>query len=198
MLSIYLFCLILGGGFLAVSLFGDAFDTDIGDVDLDIDADIDLDGHVDAGGLFKLFSIRSIIYAVFGLGAVGTSLHLIRGGEQPIDTAIYAGIGAFLSGLLISVLFGFVRRSEAGARVSDEAFTGLIGDVSIPIRLETGGLITVTQGERTVRLPAKVHSSGDGPSPEDWTKVLVIEMDAGVALVAPAGPGLLTGPDAQD
>jgi hypothetical protein len=198
MLPTYLFCLILGGGFLAVSLFGDAFDTDIGDVDADIGGDIDLDGHADAGGLFRLFSIRSIIYAVFGFGAVGTSLHLLRGGEQPVDTAVYSAIGAFLSGLLISVLFGFVKRSETGARVSDKAFTGLIGDVSIPIRLETGGLITVTQAERTVKLPAKVHPSVDGPSPEDWTQVMVIEMDAGVALVAPAGPELLSDPDPQD
>ena len=200
MLSLYAFCLVLGGGFLAVSLFGDAFDTDFGDVDTDLDADLasDLGGDLetDAGGWARILSIRSLIYAVFGFGAVGTGLHIIWGGEQPGVTAAFAGIGGVASGALISVLFSFVKRTESGDRPSEDRYSGLLGVVSLPITDEGGGQIVVTQSDRTFRLPARIHSSvSDRSGSSEWSEVMVIAMEKGVAFVAPAGPELLEAPD---
>ena len=48
MVTLYVFCLVLGGGFLGVSLLGDLFGGgDVGDVAIDGDVSLDFDGHVD-------------------------------------------------------------------------------------------------------------------------------------------------------
>ncbi len=201
MLPLYVFALILGGGFLVVSLFGDALDADVDDVHVDVDGlhvdgDVHTGVHGDAGGWAKLFSIRSAVYALFGFGAVGTLLHLLRGGAAGGNTAIFAAAGGVLSGALISALFNFVKRGESGARLSEESFRGLVGTVSLPLASGSAGQILVTQGVRTHRLPARVHpAAGDARSPESWTQVVVVEMERGVAMVAPADPELLAGPD---
>ena len=212
MLPLYVFALVLGGGFLGVSLFGDALEADVDGVDVDLDGlHVDVDGlHVEGdlhggghagagGGWSQLLSIRSIIYSLFGFGAVGTILHLLRAGEQAGNTAIFAATGAVLSGALISALFGFVRGSESGERLTEAAYRGLVGTVSLPINELGGGQITVIQGVRSLRLPARVHPAASGDSsPDSWSRVVVVEMDKGVALVAPADPELLSGPDDEE
>ncbi len=203
MLPLYVFALILGGGFLIVSLFGDALDADV-DADADLDGlefDTDASAHVagSSGGWSKLFSIRSLVYALFGFGAVGTILHVLRGGDLAVNTALFAGAGAVLSGALISVLFGFVKGSESGERLSEEAFRGLLGRVSLPLGQGSAGQIIVTQGTRTLRLPARVHPAADDPgSAEAWKDVVVIDMEKGVAMVAPAARDLLASPESEE
>ena len=204
MLPLYVFALVLGGGFLLVSLFGDALGADVdgADADLDglhVDGDVHTEVHGDAGGWSKLFSIRSVIYALFGFGVVGTLLHLLRGGDQTVNTALFAATGGILSGALISALFGLVKHGESGARTSEDAFAGLLGAVTLPLGVEQAGQITVTQGVRTHRLPARVHPAADlRIPPDDWARVVVIEMDKGVALVAPADPELLRGAEEEE
>ena len=81
MLAAYIFCLVVGGGFLLLSLFGDFLEADA-DVDLDGDADLAIG---DAGDVAKLFSLRAIVYALFGFGASGTLLHLVWEGTSRTD-----------------------------------------------------------------------------------------------------------------
>ena len=205
MLPLYLFALILGGGFLLVSLFGDALGTDVDGAHADLDGlDLDMDAlHADvdvhtefdggAGGWSKLLSLRGAIYGLFGFGGVGTLLHVLRGGAQAGGTAAFAVVGGLLSGALITVLFNLVRESESGDRISEDAFRGLLGELTLPLKDGVGGQIVLTQGVRRIRLPARAHPAAEGVSPESWSRVMVVDMEKGVALVAPADPELLGG-----
>lgn len=208
MIALYIFSLVLGGGFLGLSLFGDLFGGH-GDVDfgghvagLDTDMHTELDAQLDAGhsldatgdvehaGLShaaaKIFSIRTITYSLFGFGAVGTGLTLVRAGDAPGTTALLAVGTGLASGTLINALFSWVRRGDSGALREEEGFAGRLGRVTLPIE-GSGGKIVVEVAGREVELVARPHASAAGSDDASrWRRVLVVEMVRGVALVAPA------------
>jgi hypothetical protein len=236
MVSLYVFSLILGGGFLAMSVFGDLFgghgdvdldgdlggfdghleldaggiDLDTGGLDLDaggLDLDaggLDLDaGHLDvnaahaeldadAGSLAgKIFSIRTLFYSLFGFGSVGTLLTFVWSGN-PLLTAAFAVFSGISSGAVINAAFGYVKRSESGMLQTEASYSGLSGRVTLPIRSGIAGRIVVERGGKRVELRALPHSSGRG-DPSTWTSVLVVEMEKGVAQVAPIDEEMLLG-----
>ena len=162
MLAAYIFCLVVGGGFLLLSLFGDFLEADA-----DIDADADL-GIGDAGDVAKLFSLRAIVYALFGFGAAGSLLHLVWGGARPGLTALVAGITGLATGALIGAAFGFLKRSSAGALLGEQSFVGLTGG---GVARDHGGESGFDPG--AARRPAPRHprptgrelSSGRGADP---------------------------------
>ena len=193
MLTAYIFCLAVGGGLLAVSLFGDFLDSD---VDVDLDADVDVDGElgdVAAGtGIAQVFSVRALINAMFGFGAAGTLLHLVWGGGQPMLTAAIAGGTGLASGALISTVFGYLKRTESGVLKGEESFVGLTGEVSLGIGPDSHGTVTVRRGDRRVRLRARpADASGAAAAIGPGQAVVVVEMKDGVAAVTPVGPRLL-------
>jgi hypothetical protein len=248
MVSLYVFSLILGGGFLAMSVLGDLLgghadvdgdlggfdghlDLDAGGIDLDaggIDLDaggIDLDAggldldagglDLDAGGLdmdaghldvdaahaeldadaghfaAKIFSIRTLFYSLFGFGSVGTLLTYLWSG-QPLLTAAFAVVAGLSSGAVINAAFGYVRRSESGLLQAEGSYRGLTGRVLLPIRTGVPGRIIVERGGRRVELRAVPHPSAKG-DPLTWESVFVVDMDMGVAQVAPVEEDLLLG-----
>ena len=214
MIALYVFSLVLGGGFLGLSLLGDLFgghgdidvsgdlagmDADIGGLDADLDADLDvhLDGAhaADVGGdgahggashaAAKIFSIRTITYSLFGFGAVGTLLTTQSAGIAPSTTAALSIGTGLVSGALINGLFAWVRRGESGALPSEDKYAGHFGRVTLPIE-ESGGRVIVEIAGREVELKALPHASTSGSDDtSQWRRVLVVEMDRGVALVAP-------------
>jgi len=231
MVAFYVFSLVLGGGFLGLSLLGDIFGGH-GDVDLSTDvsveADVDFDAHfetdaghfdADAGHLdtdvghadlgsghldvahggnvhatqiaSKIFSIRTIIYSLFGFGAVGTLLTFVFTTASPVTTAAFAVAGGLLSGGLINTAFGWVKRSESGELAREASFSGHSGRVTLPIA-GSGGKIVVEHLGREVELRALPHPSAltDG-DPSQWKAVVVVEMKQGTALVAPVSKELL-------
>jgi hypothetical protein len=237
--ALYVFTLVLGGGFLALSVLGDLFgghgdvelDGDFGGFDgdlsldaggLDVDAggfDLDAGGlDVDAGGFdldaghvdvdaahahlqaeaghagAKIFSIRTLFYSFFGFGAVGSLLTFVLGGG-PVLTPIFAVAGGAASGALITAAFGFVRRSESGALQAEDAFVGLQGRVTLPIRPHAPGKVVVERGGRRVEIRALPHATTEEHGdPGAWTTVFVVEMEKGVARVAPVEDELLLEP----
>ncbi len=227
MAALYVFALVLGGGFLALSVFGDLFgghggidfnsdagglDTDLGldagplEVDaghLEVDgaaADMDA-GHAeigDTGGwshaASKIFSIRTITYALFGFGAVGTLRTFVWTGGSAALTVVFAVVTGLISGALINAAFAWVRRSESGALPGEATYAGLTGRVTLPI-VDAGGKVVVERGGHSVELRALPHPSARAQGdPSDWTSVFVVEMRRGVALVAPAGQEMLPEP----
>jgi len=198
MLTAYVFSLVVGGGFMALSVLGDLFGgADVGDVDvdLDVDLDVDVDMDVDSGGAgagaFKILSLRTVVYALFGFGAVGTSLTRVWGAEAALQTAVYATVGAALTGLVGSVFFGFMKRSATGDRLGDSSFVGLSGKVTLPLSAGSAGQVTVFRGDRGYRLRALAHGSVEDGDPGTWANVVVVEMDGGVARVIPVDDPLL-------
>jgi len=219
MVAFYVFSLVLGGGFLGLSLLGDILGGH-GDVDLSTDAGLDTDvtldthfetdaGHFDADAghmeadhdladgahasqvASKIFSIRTVTYALFGFGAVGTLLTYVLPATSPVTTAGFAIASGILSGTLINVAFGWVRRSESGAVGGEDAFVGHSGRVTLPITA-SGGKVVVERLGHSVELRALPHPSAqDQGDPSTWKAVVVVEMQRGVALVAPVSQELL-------
>jgi len=223
MVAFYVFSLVLGGGFLGLSLLGDLLGGH-GDVDLSTDASLDTDvtldahfetdvghfdadaghldaSHVDAGHdvsdgahasvASKIFSIRTVTYALFGFGAVGTLLTYVLPATSSLATAGFAVAGGILSGSLINAAFGWVRRSESGAVEGEDAFVGHSGRVTLPIT-GSGGKVVVERLGHSVELRALPHPSAlDQGDPSTWKAVVVVEMQRGVALVAPISQELL-------
>ncbi len=227
MVTFYVFSLVLGGGFLGLSLLGDLFgghgdvdlstdvslDTDVSfDADVQLDADVghlDLDGasgsvdlahagHADVGAhahgsavAAKIFSVRTVIYALFGFGAVGSLLTWVLPVASSLTTAGFALVGGVISGTIINTAFGWVKRSESGAVAGDDTFVGHAARVTLPVT-EAGGKIVVEMLGHTVELRALPHASAlDQGDPATWRSVVVVEMERGVALVAPAPQELL-------
>ena len=193
MLTAYVFCLAVGGGFLALSFFGDFLESDAG---LDIDADMDVDADADAlshgSGVAQLFSLRAAINALFGFGAAGTALHLLWGGGQPFLIAAIAGGTGVASGALISSVFGYLKRTESGTLRGEQSFVGLTGEVSLEVAPDGLGSVTVRRGDRRVRIRARAADTyRDGAALSSGQPVVVVEMNDGIASVAPVGPKLL-------
>ena len=250
MVSLYVFSLILGGGFLAMSVLGDLLgghgdvdmdgdlggfdghleldaggvDLDVGGLDVDVGGlDVDVGGldldtgglELDSGGLdmdaghmevdavhaeldadaghlaSKIFSIRTLFYSLFGFGSVGTLLTYLWSGN-PLLTAAFAVVSGFSSGALINAAFGYVRRSESGMLQTEASFAGVPGRVTLPIRPEIPGRVVVERGGRTVELRALPHSSGK-TDPSTWVSVVVVDMEKGIARVAPVDEDMLLG-----
>ncbi len=189
MLTAYVFCLAVGGGLLALSFFGDFLDAD---VDFDADVDADLAETAAGTGIAQVFSVRALINAIFGFGAAGALLHLVWGGGQPMLTAAIAGATGLASGAVISTVFGYLKRTESGGLKEEESFVGLTGEVSLEVGPGSHGTVTVRRGDRRVRLRARnADASGGRPTLSPGQPVVVVEMNDGIAAVAPVGPRLL-------
>ena len=191
MLTAYIFCLAVGGGFLALSFFGDFLEGDV-DIDADVDVDADMDALAHGSGIAQLFSLRAAINALFGFGAAGSLLHLVWGGGQPILTAAIAGGTGLASGALISSVFGYLKRTESGALRGEQSFVGLTGEVSLEIAPGSRGSVTVRRGDRRVRIRAQVADTYHATEAlTSGHPVVVVEMKDGIASVTPVGPKLL-------
>ena len=190
MLATYIFCLAIGGGFLALSLFGGFLEGTEIEVDVGPDAaDLDAAAH---GGIAQLFSIRAAIYALFGFGAAGSLLHALWDGGQPALTAAIAGGTGVASGALIGTVLGYLRRTEAGTLRGEQSFVGLAGEVSLEILPGGRGVVTVRRGDRRIRIRARAADTRRPDEPlAAGVAVVVVEMKDGIASVSPVGAQLL-------
>lgn len=223
MLPIYIFSLVLGGSFLLVSLLGDVFEADA-DVDVDFDADFDLSDAADAfeasealdatealdaadavdaadagdladaGGTaaLKIFSIRGLIYALFGFGAVGSLLSWM-GRSSFVATLVAAIVAGILTGGFVTLLFNWLRATGATNRPGDAGFVGLTGRVTLPLAEGSPGSVVVDRGSRRITLRALPYPGVEG-DPSTWRSVVVVEMERGIARVAPVEDDLALEP----
>jgi hypothetical protein len=205
MSALYIFTLVLGGGFLLLSVLGGESDGDVefdGGLDLGDAGDLELDGLAgDAleitgeameatgdlgdhgqGAASRVFSIRTVVYALFGFGATGTILTQL--GVGMLTSLTFAVLGGLASGALVSMVFHFLVRTDSGAHPGDESLLGLTGAVTLPLAEGRPGLVAVERGDRRLSLRALPHSSARG-NPEEWTQVIVVEIERGIARVAP-------------
>ena len=99
-------------------------------------------------------------------------------------TAILAfGIGA-LGATISTLAFGWLRKSESGGMPGDRAWLGATGEVLLSLSQDGTGKIFVSRGGRSQELLARPFDS-DAADVERWSKVLVLEMRDGIALVTP-------------
>ncbi len=180
MLTAYIFSLVVGGGLLASSFFGDFLE---GDADMDADMDAGADG-TDAA---KLLSLRTVVYTLFGFGAAGAALHWLWGGTRPGVTALAASATGLASGALISTVFGYLKRTDSGEIPEERSFIGLTGKVVLEIAPGSPGEVRVQRGERMYRIRARTDDAySEGESLESGQQVVVVDIKDGTAAVAPA------------
>lgn len=191
MLTAYIFCLVVGGGLLALSFFGDFLDGDVdADGALEIEGEVDVDA--DGADFTRLFSLRALVYALFGFGAAGAVLHAIWSGGRPGLTALVAGGMGLASGALISTVFGYLKRTESGTMEGEESLIGLSGVVRMEITEGGIGEVRIGSGSRQFRMRARADDLEDaGMTLEAGRPVVVVEVTEGVALVAPMEMKLL-------
>lgn len=201
MMSIYWFALVVGGGLLLLSVLGDLFGDaagDFGDAGAGPGsgglgsgglgpAEIVSDGAAaGAGGSYwhALFSLRSLTYFLFGFGATGVLLDFAwQGAYSPIRWAASLGAGV-LAGGFNAFLVGYFRRTDSGRMAGDAALIGLEGLVTLPLVAGGTGKIELSRAGRIHALLARPYEA-EGTAPEEWTRVIVVEMEEGVALVVP-------------
>lgn len=173
MFSLYVFSLVVGGGMLLFSVVGQDVD-DVGDAHA---------GH--GHDAFKVLSLRTLGYFLFGFGAVGTMLaKLWSSAAAPLVFVVALGTGLAV-GAAVSLVFRYLAQTESGVREGDESFIGLTGRVTVPISSGSGiGKVLIERGGRTFELMARPLETAEQP-PAKWKSVIVVEMHRGTALVAP-------------
>lgn len=193
MLSAYVFCLVVGGGLAALSAFGDLFGADAVDADLDVDVDVDADFdgvHADGGGhAAAVFSLRSLIFALFGFGGVGAIMSWLGSDPAaPLTIGLATG-GGLLTGVLVGAFLGYLKRSDTGPRATERRYVGMPARVTLPLGPGSAGRIVVRRGDREHAIRALPHPGEAATAdPGSWTEVVVIEMRDGVAYVGPVRP----------
>lgn len=207
MSQVYLFCLVLGGGLAALSVLGDALDLGA-DVDVDaadVDAaDVDvLDAGVEGGDAAtealagaeaegpdadadaeKVFSIRGLVYALFGFGLAGTVLGGLGHPAAAPTTLVFSGLAGVGSGWVTTRMVNWIRASETGGHPGESSFEGRPGRVVLPLSPDSPGRVKVRRGERSYELRALPYD----PEADDaggWQEVVVVEMRDGMAYVTP-------------
>lgn len=172
--GIYWFSLIVGGGLLAVSALGDIFGAEVDGGDIDA-------GDADAS---RIFSLRSATYFLFAFGATGLLLGWAWDGERSGSAAIAAATVGLVTVAFTSAVFRYVRRHESGARPSEDSFVGTIGRMTLAIGRDRSGRVVVRRGDREFELRARAFDA-DAPAQEEWSRVVVVAMEGGTALVSP-------------
>jgi hypothetical protein len=183
MFSLYVFALIIGGGLLVFSTIGghDSHHGDVGHGDL---GDGDAGGH-HAHDAWQWLSLRTLTYFMFvfgGVGAILTKTWHVATMPLILVLSLVAGLGV---GAAVSLVFGYLKKTDSGSGDSDDGFIGLNASVTLPIAKGGMGKVLVQRGPRTYELLARPHD-GAAKGVSKWKSVIVVEMKDGTALVAPS------------
>ncbi len=170
MFALYLFALVVGGGLLAFSMLGDSH------------GDAGHDAH--AHDAIKFLSLRTLTYFLFTFGGVGAVLARTWHWATAPLVLLVATAAGLLVGTATAQAFAYLRRTDSGARESEDSFIGLTGRVTLPIGKSGLGKVLVERGGRTFELLARPLERAAGPVTK-WDNVIVVEMNRGTAIVAP-------------
>jgi len=195
--TVYLVCLVVAGGLALLSAFGDFLDFGVeGDAALDLDLDLEFETdadfadvggpHLETGGApaASIFSLRALLFALFGFGAAGTLLTALGAAPaSPLTLALSVGAGLSV-GLSVGALLAYLKRSDTHSRHGDEGFRGLIGRVILPLGTDAPGQVRVRRGQREFTVRALPHPAAHS-EPAEWKRVMVVEMKSGIAYVGP-------------
>lgn len=182
MTAVYGFCAVVGGVLAAITLFGG------GDADADLDADAGTDGLASGAGsvLASLFSLRTLVLALGFFGVTGLVMPLV--GTGGVGTLVAATVVGVVAGAVNDRVLRYLRRSASDSALPAEALVGRAGLVSIPVGGGRRGKVTVEAGGRSVGLVAEPFLDAEGVLERDTT-VVIVEMNGGVARIAPLDVG---------
>lgn len=172
MTGLYLFCLLVGAPLLLWMVF-------VGDSDGGDGLSLDGDGSMT---VIPLSAIAASMATFGGIGMIGnlTDTNFAVTLVVALTVALLLGYGAHR-------LFKWIKAPGATSEVTDAEFEGKIARVSLPISQEFKGKIIVDAAGAREQLTA---APVDGSSLAVGEPVVIVRIEAGVALVAPMGPDL--------
>jgi hypothetical protein len=181
MLPLYLFCLIVGGGVLLVTLLGSDSEG-AGDGD---GAGHDPDSPAAHGVLASEFlSIRSLFHFLAAFGATGLLIEALTA-AAPGTALLWAILAGTAGAAVAAALYGWMRRSESGLVPRDgEYLVGLAAQVRLPVTAGQRGKVVALHDGREIELLARLHTPGEADCPFG-TSVVIVEVEGDTALVAP-------------
>lgn len=202
MLTLFLVCLIIGGGLLAFSLLSGTHDSNTiehsGELQLETDADLHPEitpehsfsaehsvesspEKIDAIETVKFFSLRNFIYFLTFFGLTGTILTLANiNSILSLITSI--GIGG-LSYFFGYKLMKYFKSSETGEIVNIYNLVGRTGRVELDIKNDKKGKIVVNVGGRLVELVAVRSESSEQTEFRAGEQILITEIQDNIAIV---------------
>lgn len=184
--SLYIICLVVGGGLLLISTVfgGDAdagVDADL-DIDVDADADFDIDTHAGGGAmsLSSWFSVQFVVYFAAVFGFVGTVLTYLS------EVSAGAGLGiAIASGLVVGQavhqLVRYLKRNSSDSSTQIEDYINQPARVTVAIQPPRRGEVAVRIGDGERFVPARTRRPDD--SFRIGEAVVVVAIAGGVAEV---------------
>ena len=196
---LYLAALIIGFGTIALQLAmgGDSHsDADVGgdgaDAHLDADAHGDADhGHGDhghgEGGFLPIFlSLRFWTFTFLAFGLSGSLVHYLDLASSPVTLAMAVALGLG-AGVLASLTFRALSKSEANSGATDRDAVGVVGRVLLPVGKGARGKIRIELKGQTVDYVATT----DDERLEPGQMVMIEEMRDTTAHVSRAPAELL-------
>lgn len=178
MTELYLLCLLVGGGLVALSIAGaDGFDADAVEVDPGVEADGE--GLTAAA---RFLSIRNLIFGVAFFGLTGSAFTALGvPGPVTLGSAGVVGLGAAVG---LQHLMDYLRSSESGEPASLDRLAGAPAEVVVGLSDAHPGKVSVAAIGQTHQLVARVHEDARVRAFGAGEPVVVVQVDAGVAHVA--------------
>jgi len=185
MSTLYLVCLIVGGFFVALSIFGGDAEADL---DFDADADIDAGGDYDPGdvgvgagqGLIDLFTIRALFLFMAFFGLTGVLLDWAGTGEP--FTAVLSALTGTVVGLGGNYLIQRIGYQTVSSNVTDRDLEGRTARVTLPFEGAQKGKIQLELRGKDVHMMARGLGRDEAPEAfEEGDTVVVVRVVGTVA-----------------
>lgn len=189
--AVYWVCLLVGGFFVLLSVFGggdteadadvDAdFDADVeADFDAEMDADLDADGGTD---FVDLLSIRALFLFAAFFGLTGVLLGLTGTAEvMRLTLAVLTGLVVGLGGNWLIKRVGYAHVSSD---VTPAELKGRTATVLLPFEgVQPGKILLDVKGHR-LQLRARAFGGDEAAEPfQPGEEVVVVRMDGSIAEV---------------
>lgn len=187
MTTLYWIALLVGGFFVALSLFG-------GDADTDLDATVDADLDLTSGaGFIDLLSLRTVFLFAAFFGLTGVLFSWQDAGE-PFTALVSAAMG-LVAGLGGSYVLKRVAGQDVSSTVTTDDLRGKTAQVQLPLEPGAHGTVTVVARGTRMRLVARPFDASEGAfAPGE--EVVIVRMDGRVAEVVRPGGALPPAPGA--
>lgn len=154
MLSIYYFCLILGGIFIALSAL-----SGIDGVDFDHYFDCDLEINQSRRLWLPFFNLKFWTFGIGFFGLTGVLLSRIQPPLLPTNITIISLVIGLFCGIAISLVMRSLSYRQVNSLVRSNDLVGIIGIVEIPFDQNSKGKVKLTVKSSQLYLMAYTQES---------------------------------------
>jgi membrane protein implicated in regulation of membrane protease activity len=159
MFSVYLFCAIVGGVLMLLSLLTGQGDFDSGDIgDLDASPHLDSEFDTDTVAFWSELPFLSLRFWVFGGGMFGiTGLILTLTGKPFLTTLIGALLTGLVTGWSLNGILRHLKQRTPNSLITPDDLIGATGTVELPCDPTHPGKVRLTLKGQQVEYPARTR-----------------------------------------